>query len=569
MSFLINKLKFANQINKTFEVENNKSLHDFTGDSEISEENSQFEEYKLQLVNAIKEKKMEDLGINLKNYRETPFNEDKLGVTIKVNEKFNIFAKSNREKISQNPQSDNFKFWDSPTYRVRQEEEKRLKVEMERTELEEKKKTEYEKEVEKKKLQSANDKKSPEQKSLDGEETCKNFYSQSRKTPFNIINGDGENFNFAGMTVRSLVNANYEVSEKTEELLSKDLSNQTNVPKTINFLNYNPTFDNLPYLCALESAARHNKDHYIKFYVRDKEDFYTVAEDWLNKINFKFRFIVLPLNFAEKFSNTPFESWYEEKKYMDSEWQMQNLGNAFRLALIWKNGGVYLDTDIISINSFKDLKHSRLVAREDSSRINNAVLSFPPKDPYIWSAMELFVNNWNGHTWGNNGPLCLTRAMIRDCNWNSLASAKMELFEIYRPNVTVADIESKKLAVPNNEPTKKGTPEREEQLANNRKYLEKYGNHTERPYCSSITVASRIRFYPIHYSQSNFFLKDWWKNCNFFKYIYEKSIGVHWWNRMFKFKNTKTNLSPNSTIAKIFNDQCPVYMQVYGLQSIG
>ncbi|KAJ3220537.1 hypothetical protein HK099_004227 [Clydaea vesicula] len=570
----------------------------FSNDVTSEESSAKLEEYKLQLVDSIKSKKLDYLGydVNKKDFRNVKFDSEKLDMNLKVNDKFQIFGKKNSTPLDMDTtENKRFKLWKSNAYLEKIKLEKELKelklLEEEEARINETLRAEAssnneekvnnqaqtaenkiitienteeinqenipvkeseEKISEEKVAEEVQDKKEEEKvEELSPENTCRNFHAQSRKIPFNFSNGDGESFNFNGMTIRSFANAVYNVSEKSEEILSKEISSPINVPKVINFFNYNPTFDTV---AAVESAAMHNKDHYIKIYVRNTDDFNKKAAVWLDRIKFNYRLRILPLNFAEKFYNTPLQAWYNNKEYLNSDWQFQNLGNAFRLALIWKNGGVYMDMDIISLNSFKDLKHIRLVAREDGTRINNAVLSFPPKDPYIWSAMEIFVNNWNGYNWGNNGPLCLSRAMIRDCSWNSLATAKMEVFENFKPK---------------GRNVKRHSPEREAEIESNIEYLKKYGSQVTRPYCSSIVTASRIRFYPVHYSQSNLLLKDWWENCNLLKYIYHKSVGIHWWNRMFKFKKNKTELSPNSTIVKIFNDQCPKFMDSYGLKQLG
>ena len=74
-------------------------------------------------------------------------------------------------------------------------------------------------------------------------------------------------------------------------------------------------------------------------------------------------------------------------------------GNAFRLAVLWKIGGIYLDMDIISLNSMEGRVVGRTAAREDATRINNALLSFPEKDPFIWRVMQVFRDNFQGYKW--------------------------------------------------------------------------------------------------------------------------------------------------------------------------
>ena len=51
------------------------------------------------------------------------------------------------------------------------------------------------------------------------------------------------------------------------------------------------------------------------------------------------------------------------------------------------------------MNSLTTKYNYRLVAREDAIRVNNAVMQFPANDPFIYSAMMMFVINFDGYKW--------------------------------------------------------------------------------------------------------------------------------------------------------------------------
>lgn len=73
--------------------------------------------------------------------------------------------------------------------------------------------------------------------------------------------------------------------------------------------------------------------------------------------------------------------------------------------------------DIITTNSFQTVLDDggRMIVREDGAMINNALLVFPEKDPFIAAAMKTFVKKWNGYQWGNNGPVAIARTVIVSC----------------------------------------------------------------------------------------------------------------------------------------------------------
>lgn len=140
---------------------------------------------------------------------------------------------------------------------------------------------------------------------------------------------------------------------------------------------------------------------------------YTVnQESWLADISFKSRLEIRDIDYENTFSDTPLEYWYSSGKFKETRWEKQNLGNALRLALLWKYGGTYMDMDIISLNPLPNI---RMVGREDGTRANNAMLSLSRHDPFVWSIMTIFAENFDGWHWAQNGPLAVTRALVRDC----------------------------------------------------------------------------------------------------------------------------------------------------------
>lgn len=80
---------------------------------------------------------------------------------------------------------------------------------------------------------------------------------------------------------------------------------------------------------------------------------------------------------------------------------------AFRLGLLWKFGGTYLDLDIVSLNPLTltnsengtPYSMGKFIAREEGEQLNNAALRFPPNDIFLEAIINDFVNNFDGYTW--------------------------------------------------------------------------------------------------------------------------------------------------------------------------
>ncbi|KAI8818317.1 uncharacterized protein EV422DRAFT_538113 [Fimicolochytrium jonesii] len=187
------------------------------------------------------------------------------------------------------------------------------------------------------------------------------------------------------------------------------------VPKDIFFLHYNPTFTTYRYLCSVESAAKKNQDHAITILAKNVSDLDHKLTHWRSLVGSQIadRITVMPMRYAHHFADTPLQQWWESGAWKQSTWVGQNLGNALRLAVVWKYGGVYMDLDIISINPLRGM--GRSIAREEINRVNNAALRFPREDPLVWALMEEFVEGWNGYMWAYNGPWAMTRMFFKRC----------------------------------------------------------------------------------------------------------------------------------------------------------
>ena len=85
-----------------------------------------------------------------------------------------------------------------------------------------------------------------------------------------------------------------------------------------------------------------------------------------------------------------------------------------RLAYLFKFGGVYLDTDMIVLKSFKTLRNvigaqTLEPVSRNWTRLNNAVLIFDKNHPFLLKSIEEFALTFNGNVWGHNGPYLVSR----------------------------------------------------------------------------------------------------------------------------------------------------------------
>ncbi|KAM5314435.1 LOW QUALITY PROTEIN: alpha-1,4-N-acetylglucosaminyltransferase-like [Glossophaga mutica] len=83
-----------------------------------------------------------------------------------------------------------------------------------------------------------------------------------------------------------------------------------------------------------------------------------------------------------------------------------------RLAIIWKHGGLYVDTDVTSI---RPIPEENFLAAQASQYASNGVFAFLPHHTFLWECMEIFAEHYNSHIWGHQGPNLMTRMLRLWC----------------------------------------------------------------------------------------------------------------------------------------------------------
>ncbi|KAL5581437.1 hypothetical protein UlMin_013879 [Ulmus minor] len=124
-----------------------------------------------------------------------------------------------------------------------------------------------------------------------------------------------------------------------------------------------------------------------------------------------FKVMAISPDFDYIFKNTHAEAWFNSLKKGNvnpGEISLgQNLSNLLRLALLYKFGGIYIDTDVLILKSFSNLRNVIGAQTMDLktgnwSRLNNAVLF-----------IEEFALTFDGNKWGHNGPYLVSRVVSR------------------------------------------------------------------------------------------------------------------------------------------------------------
>ncbi|BCS21866.1 putative glycosyl transferase [Aspergillus puulaauensis] len=97
----------------------------------------------------------------------------------------------------------------------------------------------------------------------------------------------------------------------------------------------------------------------------------------------------------------------EYPKQMQEKWQVSHLADVLRLDILWQEGGIYLDTDVIALQSFDTLRHNErgvLLGHEGGDRhgLCNAVIVARQDASFIHRWIESYRDfsaaQWNYHS---------------------------------------------------------------------------------------------------------------------------------------------------------------------------
>ncbi|XP_067851755.1 lactosylceramide 4-alpha-galactosyltransferase-like isoform X2 [Heptranchias perlo] len=169
-------------------------------------------------------------------------------------------------------------------------------------------------------------------------------------------------------------------------------------------------------VCAVESAARANPKKAVYFFMKEFNGSLVYQQPQYKAIpllsSFK-NIVILPLDLKELFSNTRLAEWYEKVNPSTEKYWIHVLSDACRIALLWKYGGIYLDTDIISL---KTLEFKNFICSQSENYANSAALGFNRSHSFTHSCITDYVENYNGDNWGQQGPDLISRMFRKWCN---------------------------------------------------------------------------------------------------------------------------------------------------------
>ncbi|XP_075056617.1 alpha-1,4-N-acetylglucosaminyltransferase-like [Mixophyes fleayi] len=248
-------------------------------------------------------------------------------------------------------------------------------------------------------------------------------------------------------------------------------------------------------LCAIESAARVYKDRPVVYFMKGLNDTNSeaTAKKYFPTLSSFNNVYFFPLRMEDIFRDTPLLPWYKKvNPKQEANW-IHVSSDGCRLALLWKHGGIYMDTDIISIHR---VPYKNFLAAQSSQYSSNGIFGFSSHHNFTRKSMKDFTQNYNSQIWGNQGPQLFTRILKQFC------------------------------VIPR-------------------------FNGTEDITCGNISFLNPQRFYPIPYPAWRRYYQVWEKLPTF-----NDSYALHLWNYMNQGRVNMV-LGSNTLVEHLYKQHCP------------
>ncbi|CAI5775408.1 Hypothetical predicted protein [Podarcis lilfordi] len=255
-------------------------------------------------------------------------------------------------------------------------------------------------------------------------------------------------------------------------------------------------------LCSVESAARIYSDRAIFFFMQGLNNS-TMTDFKLTSPSLSFlsamkNVFLFPLEMDILFQDTPLFRWYHQVNATQEKNWVYIISDAIRLAMVWKYGGTYMDTDVISI---QPIPVTNFLAAQSSQFSSNGILGFQRHHWFLWDCMVDFVQHYNGAIWGHQGPHLITRMLKKLCNLTDF-------------------------------------------------------NNVEDQTCHNISFLHPQRFYPIPYTLWHKYYEVWDSKPDF-----NESYALHLWNFMNRKEKRNVTIGSNFLVENLFRTHCPTTYQ--------
>ncbi|PNH10364.1 Alpha-1,4-N-acetylglucosaminyltransferase [Tetrabaena socialis] len=163
------------------------------------------------------------------------------------------------------------------------------------------------------------------------------------------------------------------------------------------------TLDALAVNCISSVVATYGKRVYLFANLLQESDL--EVHNWSGAIN------LVHYKPEDVMQSTPLAKWYPEhlEELQKGRFFFSHITDLMRFSLVYRHGGLYLDSDVLVIRPISASKINKLTrSREDSRFFECAVVFFSPHHPYLNEVLTHITEHYDVNEWVTAGPKALT-----------------------------------------------------------------------------------------------------------------------------------------------------------------
>jgi hypothetical protein len=183
---------------------------------------------------------------------------------------------------------------------------------------------------------------------------------------------------------------------------------------------------NLQQCCAVESAAKHNPDRPVQLFLRPESTGCYSSSDgsqstyrpaWLEILSQYPNVAAILVNEDRYFAGSPLQDWYQNGRWLKSPHQVAHLSDYIRILTLYKGGGLYLDTDILTLKTYQgDMFRNCLVYGSGRMEVfSNGVIHLEAGHWLSAELVRLLAEEYDPDAYAYHGPALVSEVMGRKC----------------------------------------------------------------------------------------------------------------------------------------------------------
>ncbi|XP_022909611.2 lactosylceramide 4-alpha-galactosyltransferase-like [Onthophagus taurus] len=170
--------------------------------------------------------------------------------------------------------------------------------------------------------------------------------------------------------------------------------------------------------CSLESAALYHRNrsiYYIYVFPNDIKTIY-IQDKYLNTVLTYENVHVVYAKIEDLVKNTEIEGLFKKHLIETSDYFVEHFSDAFRVIVLMKFGGIYMDSDVIVLKSLDDLG-GNFIGKEFETSLAGGIIGFDGNSiDLLDRILKDFNEHYNPKSWTGHGPFLFTKWVKKLCN---------------------------------------------------------------------------------------------------------------------------------------------------------